>query len=53
MTKRISKEEKQRRWLDLQKSKIQEIIYKEPVFDGYEIKSHKVNRVYGEPVHDE
>jgi hypothetical protein len=48
MTKRISKEEKQRRWLELQKVRMNEMIYKEPVFDGFELKTPKLNPSYGD-----
>ena len=49
MTKRISKKEKDRRWLELQKTRMQEKMIKElPVFDGYPVRSPNTNPHYGE-----
>jgi hypothetical protein len=54
MTKRISAEEKQRRWLELQKNRMHErIMNNEPVFDGHEIKLPRHTRSYGEKINDE
>lgn len=49
MVKKISKTEKDRRWLALQKNKMQERISKGlPVFDGRLVRTPNLNLQYGE-----
>ena len=54
MTKKISKKEKDRRWLELQKSKMNEKIKSHlPVFDGYPVRTPNTNLQYGEVPHED
>ena len=49
MAKRISKKEKDKRWLELQKNKMQEkMLNGIPVFDGYPVRSPRTSPRYGE-----
>ena len=49
MTKKITKKEKDKRWLELQKNRMHEKLSKQlPVFDGYEVKPTKINPRYGD-----
>ena len=54
MTKKISKKEKDKRWLELQKTKMHDKMTKHlPVFDGYPVRMPNTTLRYGEEPHED